>query len=143
MHAWYSGVLSKKPISWTSDFRFVFGGDCIASVGDLILNCIFFLNPGFISSIVFIGTGFPSALANDDWRVRTDFLVGSVKRAFSGFFFWSNRYGDGAKISDVVDDFSSSSSILSELSAGMALDVPVFIFSPFGGSFLLLGVSHW
>ena len=77
----------RKPISWINDFRLGFVGNCVAYVGDAILNCIFILNPGFVSSNVFIGLAFPSELANDDWRFRTDFLVSSPDKAIGGVFF--------------------------------------------------------
>ena len=101
-------------------------GDGDWSGGDLKLNWIFFLEPVFVSSLVLIGTGFPSALADVDWRFLIDFLVGSAGKAFRGVLFWFKRFGDNA---EVVDDFSSSSSTLSELSAGVALVVLFFAFS--------------
>ena len=57
MHAWYSGFMSEKPNFWTSDFRLAFIGDCVASVGDSILNWIFFLDSGFLR-LCFLARGF-------------------------------------------------------------------------------------
>ena len=61
--------------------------------------------------ILFIGTGFSSALANVDGRVRVDFLV-ACACIFCGWncggvFLISIPLGEGAKFSDVVDDQSS------------------------------------
>ena len=38
IHAWYSGVLSVKPISWMSDLRLGFVGDFLWSGGESMLN---------------------------------------------------------------------------------------------------------
>ena len=76
-----------------------------------------------------IGTGFPGAFAKVDFRLQTDFLVGSVGRAFGGIFFLSSRFDDGAEFFDVVDNFSSSCSPLEEISSGVALIGLFFDFS--------------
>ena len=76
-----------------------------------------------------IGTGFPGAFAKVDLRLQTDFLVGSVGRAFGDVFFWSSRFGDGDEFFDVVDNFSSSCFPLEELSSGVALIGLFFDFS--------------
>ena len=78
---------------------------------------------------MFFGTGFPSALAKEGWRLRTVFLVGSADKTIGAVFFWFNRLGNGSGIFDVVDDFPSTSPILSELSVRVALDALDFSFS--------------
>ena len=86
MHAWYSGVLSEKPISWTNNFGLFFVGDGVLSGGDSMLNWIFFLHPVFVAPIVLIETGFPRAFADVDWRFHANFLVYSA-----GILVWSFR----------------------------------------------------
>ena len=68
-----------------------------------------------------IGTGFPSARANADWGLLTDFLIGLVG-SVGCVRFWFSRFGDGAEFSDVVEDCFSSSSPLNELFLGVLVD---------------------
>ena len=73
-------------------------------VGDSIENC--FTGDLGVPHIAFIGTGFPSAPASTDWRLRPYFLVGVKIFADSGVFFLLARFGDGAVFSDVDDSES-------------------------------------
>ena len=103
-HAWYSGVLSEKPISLIKVFRLGWL-DLSCSGGESISNRRLALLVLFGSSMVLIGIAFPNAFDNADWRFRVDLLEGSFA---GGVVFWFCRFGKGATSSDDVVELLSS-----------------------------------
>ena len=115
--AWYSGVLSEKPISCIRYFKLGLNGDVGSSGGKSMINFMSFLSL-FTFLIVLIEIGSPFAFASVDWRWRIDRLVGCtfVDVVAGGVFFWFSLFGDGTKDPDVVDEFSLSDLLDPELS---------------------------
>ena len=132
MHAWYSGVSSVKPISWISDFKLGFVGDGVLSGGESMLNWILFWI-SFHCIVVVMGMGFPSACANADWLVRTNFLIGLVGTVGAVRF--------GLAVSATVANFQIlSKTVLRLLLRWMNFSreswlILCWTFPPFGGSF--------